>query len=44
MMLNVLDAQVFCCDFHRDKLWQEWSSKIESGVAQDKQEVQFSAC
>ena len=36
--MNV-DAEVLLCDFHREKSWQEWTSKIDNGVAQDKQEV-----
>lgn len=34
-----IDAEVLLCDFHREKSWQEWTSKIDNGVFQNKQEI-----
>lgn len=30
---------VLLCDFHREKSWHEWTSKIDNGVARDQDAV-----
>ena len=34
-----VDAEVLLCDFHWEKAWQEWTSKTDNGVANEKQQV-----
>ena len=34
-----LDCRIHLCDFHREKAWNEWLSKVDHGVASHKQEV-----
>jgi hypothetical protein len=31
-LLFFLDSRTFICDFHREKAWMEWTSKIDNGV------------
>lgn len=34
-----LECQIHLCDFHREKAWNEWLSKIDHGVSNRKDEV-----
>ena len=35
----ILECRIHLCDFHREKAWNEWLSKIDHGMSTRKDEV-----
>lgn len=33
-----LGSRTFICDFHREKAWMEWTSKVDNGVTGTREE------